>query len=208
MPEVDFYCERTTDHWFDEPFGLLSNLCFIAAGIHQMMRSGGWSLGARILVTLMFGIGIGSGLFHAFATQNTLLMDVIPINLFIISAMWILLRAHIGLGIPLVVLIIAAVLGTSALLPTNILNGSAGYLPSLLTLLVIAAIHADGSAKVALWRATVLFLFALIFRSLDNALCLHILIGTHFVWHGLNAIVLWNIVDAIRLNDDRQDVHI
>ena len=88
MPEVDFYCERTTDHWFDEPFGLLSNLCFIAAAYHQLRRHGAWSPGARILVVLMFGIGIGSALFHAFATRSTLLMDVIPINLFIISAIW------------------------------------------------------------------------------------------------------------------------
>ena len=197
MPEIDLYCERTMNHWFDEPFGLVSNLCFIVAAIHQMSRSG-HSIETKSLTGLLLAIGIGSGLFHAFATQATLLMDVIPIQLFIVSAIWILLRAHIGLGAPLSVLTIIAVMGTSALMPRDLLNGSAGYLPPFVALMSIAFVHARGRAKALLWRASILFPISVTFRSLDNVLCVVIPIGTHFVWHGLNALVLWYIIEAVR----------
>ncbi len=206
MPEIDLYCERSMDHWFDEPFGLLSNLCFLLAAVHQMNRSGPWSLGAKVLTGLLFAIGIGSGLFHAFATQTTLLLDVIPIQIFIVSAMWILLRAHIGLGVPVSILAITAVLGTSAVVPRDVLNGSAGYLPPFAALMAIAWAHAPGTVKSILWRATLLFLISVVFRSLDNVLCEAIPMGTHFVWHGLNAVVLWCLIEAIRLHSRQHTV--
>jgi len=202
MPEIDFYCERTTSHWFDEPFGLLSNLLFILAALHQLNRQGHWSAGAKFLVALLFAIGLGSALFHTFATHTTLLLDVIPINLFIISAMWILLRAHIGLGIPTTVLAITLVLGTSAVMPRDVLNGSAGYLPSFAALLAISTFHSPGRAGTFLWWATLLFPVSITFRSVDNLLCQVVPIGTHFVWHAVNAVVLWCLIEAVRRNAD------
>jgi len=93
-PEIDLYCERMTSAWFDEPLGLISNVAFLIAAF-QLARHPGNRWPNWVLIALLICIGVGSGLFHAFATRLTLLLDVIPIQLFILAAIWILLRLHL-----------------------------------------------------------------------------------------------------------------
>ena len=82
---IDLYCERLEPGLWAEPLNALTNLAFLAAAWaswsmvrHSATRSGEVTL----LLVLMVAIGIGSGLFHTFATTWARLFDVVPILLF------------------------------------------------------------------------------------------------------------------------------
>nr|WP_272209983.1 hypothetical protein [Marinicella sp. W31]MDC2875833.1 hypothetical protein [Marinicella sp. W31] len=73
------------------------------------------------------------------------------------------------------------------------LNGSLQYAPALIAMALASAISTIRSHPV--WRyfagATAIFILSLMFRSLDQTSCTMTGgIGTHFLWHVLNAMVL------------------
>ena len=73
------------------------------------------------------------------------------------------------------------------------LNGSFGYIPAALAMPAVGLICRTGherEAGDALLRAAGIFALSLFFRSIDNAICPTVPVGTHFLWHGLNALVL------------------
>ncbi|HEY9615965.1 MAG TPA: ceramidase domain-containing protein [Microcoleaceae cyanobacterium] len=92
---IDIYCERVTPGLWAEPLNALSNVAFLMAAwaIWRLARqqpkipTGIW-----ILMTLAISIGIGSALFHTFATQWANLLDVIPIGLFQLTFLWLYSR--------------------------------------------------------------------------------------------------------------------
>ena len=132
LPEIDLYCERETNDWLDEPLGLLSNSAFLAAAWHSARPNvKKHSPAVQWLIGVLTAIGIGSALFHAIATRWALLMDVIPIQLFILSALWILLRAQLQCRTGPAVIVMTGFLAVSSLVPSHVLNGSASYLPGL-----------------------------------------------------------------------------
>jgi len=63
------------------------------------------------------------------------------------------------------------------LIPGDTLNGSIYYLPSLCMLVLL------GYYDRRIFLAAALFTFALIFRSIDRAVCPVFPLGTHFLWH-------------------------
>ena len=83
------------------------------------------------------------------------------------------------------------------------LNGSVSYLPALGAMVSFVALHwiGPGSKTMARLRrrriagglATAAFLFALsiFFRTIDRDVRYAFPLGTHFLWHLLNAGVLW-----------------
>ncbi len=199
LPEIDLYCERETNDWLDEPLGLLSNSAFLAAAWHSARPNvKKHSPAVQWLIGVLTAIGIGSALFHAIATRWALLMDVIPIQLFILSALWILLRAQLQCRAGLAVIVMIGFLAVSSLVPSHVLNGSASYLPAWLALLLITLLSPPGLARSWLIRATVLFPVSLTFRTLDLPACTLVPVGTHFLWHLCNALVLWMIIEAVR----------
>src|SRR3546814_7159311 len=87
---IDLYCERVGPGLWSEPLNLVTNLAFILAGVLLVvaLRRAGPAvrrdpaiIGLAVLVLV---VGIGSGLFHSFATRWAALADVIPIALFIL----------------------------------------------------------------------------------------------------------------------------
>lgn len=195
LPDIDLYCERVSAWIFDEPLGLISNLGFLIAAWALIQRPRGFQL-SPVLILLLIAIGLGSAAFHAFATRLTLWLDVIPIQLFILSAIWILYRAHLGWPRFATALWVLAFVGLSSLVPRGLLQGSAGYIPAWLFLALAAFLHTPGKARNALINATALFPISLTFRTLDLPLCGSIPFGTHFLWHLCNALVLYWIVAA------------
>ncbi|MFC6747859.1 hypothetical protein ACFQFG_27390 [Methylobacterium persicinum] len=79
-------------------------------------------------------------------------------------------------------------------------NGSLDYLPAFVALLGVAAVLAgrrtgpDRKTARHLALVALLFLMSLAFRTLDRAACAVIPIGTHWLWHVLNAVVLGALV--------------
>ncbi len=208
---LDVYCERAGAAGFwAEPLNALTNLAFIVAaavvGLRLARASGldwrnGWDL--WLLTLLLAAIGVGSGLWHSFATRWGLLADVLSItlfiNLYLLSFGWRVLGLR-WVGLPLLWLgYQVASFGLLTVVSPDALNGSVGYLPALAFLLGFA--WWLRRTQHPLWRAVavaaMLFAVSLSFRTLDMALCAALPLGTHFMWHLLNAALLFVLVNAL-----------
>lgn len=200
---LDAYCERAGDPGFwAEPVNAVTNLAFIAAGvwIWQIYRSGGVSLrrtwDIAILIALIFATGLGSAAWHTVATRWALLADVIPITLFMHFYLGVFLVRIMGLGWPMamagVAVFFGAGIGFGQVFPPGTLNGTIMYVPAYLTMLLMAGILSRRRIPGAriLWTVAGVWTASLFFRTVDEAWCDWFPMGTHFLWHCLNAIVL------------------
>jgi len=196
---IDIYCERIEPGLWAEPLNAVTNAAFIIAGVFAFLlakREGAMDWRSLTLVTLIFAMGIGSALFHTFATLWAMASDVIPILLFQIG--FIIFYSHKIMGcnrwkiLGLLVIFVALMQGAMQL-PREWLNGSLEYFPALILLSGFALYHVKNAARepYALMIAAGTFCVSLTFRSIDYALCELIPFGTHFLWHCLNAVVLY-----------------
>lgn len=210
------YCERLATG--GEPVNTLSNAGFILVALY------GWSLWRRssrslannpayreqsalqskaipVLLLLCLLIGTGSSLFHANPGPITHLIDIVPVCLFALLALWLCLKRyqwpqHKSFGL-LIVWIAATAL--AAQFP-QVLAHSLFYLPTVLVLVYLAVALKQQRQRLSLLAA--IFASALTFRALDLPLCeldvsnqtvpalagLAGHTGTHFLWHVLTAI--------------------
>ena len=202
------YCERGDGSFWAEPFGAASNAAFLVAS-----AAAGWrARAARDRVGLAFAgmiavIGLGSFLFHTLAVQWAMLADVIPIALFVVAYFALALRRFLGLrpaatvpltlGFAVADIALTPILEAATGLPlARMTNGSLDYLPAFAALLGVAAALAprDPCTARSLALVALLFLASLAFRTVDRAACDRIPIGTHFLWHALNAAVLYALL--------------
>ncbi|QFU16764.1 ceramidase domain-containing protein [Microvirga thermotolerans] len=207
---VDNYCERTGPGFWAEPLNALTNAAFLAAAVYAFVRwrrAGGKDGPVLWLIAVTAGVGIGSFLFHTFARRWAALADVLPIALFIYSYFLVAMRRFLRLG--------PAAAGTATLLfvafnmsfeplwhgafPGVTLNGSVGYLPAAGALVAVGGLCLKARERPAgrsLLATGAVFALSLAFRSIDGAVCPSLPAGTHFLWHGLNAVVLALLMDA------------
>lgn len=207
LQTIDLYCERTDPGLLAEPFNVVTNIAFFIAAW------GGWRLGRRLnvlssgfwlLIALLAAIGIGSALFHTFATDWAMRLDVVPILLFQLGYLWLYacrvarLRAGAALGS---VTILYASAHLAEQFP-DVLNGSLAYMPGLALLVVLGLYHfrRQKAGRSLLLAAAGLFTLALFLRTIDNAVCALFPIGTHFLWHLLNGVVLYLTLRALSLD--------
>jgi hypothetical protein len=192
---IDLYCERLEPGLLAEPLNALTNGAFLVAAwwLQRLARRDtGCDRGVLALAALALAIGIGSGLFHTFATGWALAADVVPILLFQLLFLLLYLRRQVGLGAApaaglCLAFLLACLAGRSA---PALLNGSLAYAPTLAVLALLGWHQRHTRRSALLLGATGLFSLSLLLRSLDNALCPHWPIGTHLFWHLLNAAVL------------------
>ena len=177
----------------------MTNLAFlVAAGAAYVLarRAEALSLNVLLLIILTALIGIGSGLFHTFATVWAMLTDVIPIFLFQLVFLGTYARNIMRLSWLHTALLFAGFVGLTLFfgtLPRAWLNGSLGYASSLIFLTGLGLYHArfHTQARWSLLLAAGTLGLSLTFRTLDMALCHALPLGTHFMWHILNGIVLY-----------------
>jgi len=208
---VDIYCERVGPAFWAEPVNALSNLAFLLAGAAALWLARRENriddLPVLLLSTLTIAVGIGSFLFHTVAKTWAGIADVAPIILFILGYFAAALNRFAGLswlwaglaaaGFIVVSPIIAAGLGTVL---GSELGASRGYFPALIALFAIGLWLDRGHrhrAGRALITAAVAFAVSLTLRTLDAPLCTAIPLGTHFLWHLLNGLVLWLLLRAL-----------
>ena len=219
------YCERGFDPSFwAEPFNALTNFGFILGACFAL-----WELSRRpkeegklfryALILNVFVIGVGSFLFHTYATPRASAADVIPIGVFMLVYLGYALHAFAGLPLLLTFPAIGAfayiisqamevqcdALGFAwpLLEKPNCLNGSFGYLPALAAMLLIGAwltMRRHPTAPYVL-GASLVFMVSVTFRATDRIWCNDIVfmgkaIGTHFLWHTLNSVVLFLLLLA------------
>ncbi len=214
---IDIYCERTAPGFWNEPLNALSNLSFILAalwGWAEAHRSQVMTPGLRVAIALAFLIGIGSFLFHTFATAWSELTDVIPIWSFVL---WFVLLSihHIGgvsltriggiaaMTLAVIALVIwmmsSDVTTTPATTAPPVLNGSLQYSPAVIALFAFAAIMWWRGLPTRNWvvAAALAFSVSLVFRTVDLQFCATLPMGTHFVWHLLNGLMIALILQAL-----------
>jgi hypothetical protein len=167
----------------------------------------------RALIALTVLIGLGSLAFHLFATVGTQWLDLLFIEIFIYvylaAFMRLIVRADISATIAtLFAFAFFEWLLTRSFAPGS-LNGSFRYLPALcgLTAMFGAACllrrRVGGAVARDLAVAASLFALAIVLRALDLQLCSIWPAGTHFLWHLLNACVLyWAIAGLINEQRD------
>jgi Ceramidase len=215
---IDAYCERVDASFWSEPVNALSNAAFIvAAGLAWLRwrRAGANDVAGLYLVALVAIVGLGSFLFHSFANRWSRLADVLPIAVFIYSYFFIAMRRFLGFrsmgAAALTLAFMAFSFGferiwvmTFGQRGLELTNYSVGYFPAALALIAVGAIllasTGDYGPRRASGRALLLaagiFIMSLVFRTADQAVCAAWPLGTHFVWHMLNAVVLFVLVGA------------
>ena len=200
---IDAYCERLGPEFWAEPINAITNLAFILAaliGIREAKRRGVFSRWVIVLCALAFCIGVGSFLFHTFAQRWSAIADVVPILLFILA--YLFAAAHYLFGLRWLVAIPAAIIafglaslarnGVLLLATKEQLNGSEGYAPALALLLGAAIILSLMKHPAGRWIAAAsgVFVVSLIARSTDISVCQSFSLGTHFLWHCLNGLMI------------------
>lgn len=196
LEAIDQYCERTDASFFSEPLNAVTNAGFlIAAWLLWKRYKASGSLDGLMLATIVMiaVVGVGSGLFHTFANHVTMLADVIPILLFVLLYIGVGYSRLAGfgagklLGVYGLFFIMAAGMGR---VPQEwTFNGSIAYAPCLMVLIGLAWL----SKRRDLLMSAVLFFCALTFRSVDMRVCEAFPIGTHFLWHSMNGVLLYRL---------------
>jgi hypothetical protein len=223
------YCERGANSAFwAEPMNALTNAGFLVAafaGLALLARTPGTqrSLWHYFFIVNFMAIGVGSFAFHTVPNALTVKADTGPIGVFMIAYLAFAMRRLLGLSWYLTAAAIAAFMGVM-IAALNVqcwdgrfgflndvphgarakcLNGSLGYVPALCAMWLtgVALFLRRHPASSLILAAGSVFVFSLVFRSLDFALCNHLIIaghktGTHFVWHILNSLTLFLLLKA------------
>lgn len=203
---LDSYCERAGDpSAFAEPLNFITNGFFILASIiavRALIKHAGSGKQADLwlLGVFLFAIGIGSGLWHWKPSPTTVLLDVIPItlfmHLFLVSALrrlfllpWVRVLGWWGGYVAITIL-------AQRYLPPDVLHGTVMYLPTYgVMLLLTYGMYRRNAALGKLFAGiTLVWTLSLIARTIDLEICSRFSMGTHFIWHTLNAWVLWRLL--------------
>jgi hypothetical protein len=199
---VDLYCERVDPSFWAEPLNALSNLSFLIAAwlAFRDWRAARGEPAVLVLILLTGLIGIGSFAFHTVATRGASLADTIPIALFIYGYLLWALRRLFRVGWPWALLMVAAFAGSAqafaGMVPRELLNGSHAYLPAFAALAAVGWLkQRERAGRIMLGAAAVLAV-SLAFRTLDLQVCDALPLGTHFLWHLLNGLVLYLLLRA------------
>ena len=201
---IDIYCERLDVGIWAEPINAVTNFAFILAAIIMWIRCKNLVEG-RVLAFLLFSIGCGSFLFHTFAQTWAAILDVTPILIFILTYIYAANRRFLvwskRMSITGVILFLPyQFLVVSILSSIQFLGSSAQYVPvAILIFFYSALLH---KSKTNLSRelfvgATILSL-SIFARTIDAPLCAIVAVGTHFIWHILNAIMLAWMIEVLR----------
>ncbi|MEM6341455.1 MAG: ceramidase domain-containing protein [Pseudomonadota bacterium] len=201
---IDSYCERTDPSYWSEPINAVTNLAFIIAALVMWRRTARLPL-ARSLCVILFAIGIGSYLFHTHGQVWAAIADTTPILLFILVYIF-AINLHVWMMRPWPALALTAAFIPYAALTiplwsyVPVFGVSAGYMPVPTLILIYAALLWSSAAQTARGLATGagILLVSLLARSVDETFCAAVPIGTHFLWHCLNGLMLGWMIEVYR----------
>jgi hypothetical protein len=210
---IDSYCERVAPGFWGEPLNSVSNLAFLVAAVatwllvrsaaREVNRPAGSVYALPVIIALIF---LGSSAFHTTATRWGAAADTGFIAVFLLY--YIALFAHLfwqlpwrraWLAAPIFLVFTALVALLASLLS---FSGPGMYLSALIGLFVLAAaLYRSRRPELrpywlAFAGAGAVFAVSLTFRTIDDSVCGSLPIGTHFVWHLLNATTLYLVSRA------------
>lgn len=204
--QVDGYCERLDPGFWAEPVNALTNAAFLIAALVMAARLRGAGLPlANALVAILAVIGIGSFLFHTFATRWAGVADVLPILVYILVYIYTANRAYWGLrALPALGLTALLFPYAAVMVPVftwaGVGGGSAGYAPVPLLILIYAVLLRQRLPQVVRGLAigAGILILSLTFRTIDMPVCSGFPLGTHFLWHVLNGLMLGWMIEVYR----------
>nr|WP_132124566.1 ceramidase domain-containing protein [Actinocrispum wychmicini] len=211
MPGVDYidnYCERTDGSFWSEPLNAVSNVSFLVAAVaawvlvRRASRGVGRPAGELYaLPAMIFLIFAGSSAFHTTATRWGLVADSGSIGVYMVYFIALWPRLYWGLPWRRAWLGAPVFLAFTALV--SLIPGLPGmYLSALIGLLVLAGLlfYSDHAERRPHWRwyvtAALIFAVSLTARTLDEPMCAQMPIGSHYIWHLLNGLVLYVVTYA------------
>src|SRR5687768_3925034 len=197
---VDNYCERTAAGLLNEPLNAITNASFLIAAwmlftLYRASRQKDREM--ETLISCIALVGFGSLAFHTFANFLAMMADVFPIVIFTCYFLWVAFRRLMAWNR------LAAFAGVVAFLlvgakmdsvPADYsFNGSVAYFPCLAALILMGwhLRRRQHPSAALLLKSAGCFTASLTFRSIDMAVCSAFPIGTHFLWHSLNGVVLY-----------------
>ena len=204
---LDHYCERVSPQLWDEPLNFLTNAAFLIVAfivlrkllkIPEVRNRQSWDL--WLLASLIVTVGAGSGIWHLLATGWALWADRLPIllfiSLFLVSCLVRIFKLNVVLAIISLVIFQITI---QFKFPPATLNGSLFYIPTMIFLLAMAIIllkqkNPTGNKFLI---AFLLFSVAIVFRTVDLAICDSVPVGTHFLWHLLIAMTIYPLMTAL-----------
>ena len=192
---VDGYCERLAPGLWGEPLNDVTNLAFLVAAAAVWWRAHGARTG-RTLAVLVGLVFLASTAFHLTATRWGGAADSGFILVFVLY--YAARFPHVFLRVPMK----RSWLAAPAFVVLTVAMAAFGgglYVPALVGLAVFAGVLAY--ARDPYWThfavAGAVFALSLAFRSIDGVVCGDFPSGTHFLWHLLNAVVLYVVSNAM-----------
>lgn len=204
--QIDGYCERTDFTFWSEPLNALTNLLYIFGGLWMYWRSRHYSLPiATALSVLLVLIGIGSFLFHTYATSWAALADVAPIGAFILVYIFAVHRDVLGLKAWIAAVATAGFVPFAAVMvpllnqiPFLRISNFYWTVPILLVAYALIVRRYKAETAMGMIAGALLLSVSITLRSLDELLCDVFPVGTHIFWHTLNSIMLPFMIEVYR----------
>jgi hypothetical protein len=178
---VDGYCERLGPEFWSEPVNAVTNAAFVLVALLLWRRTFG--LG-RVLCAVLAVIGGGSILIYVLVYIFAANRDFWGLGFWPALGLMGLFFPYAALTVPVF-----------GLVPG--LGGTAAYAPVPLLIAIYAVLLRRRAPETARGLAigVVILVLSMLARTLDEPLCGLVPIGTHFLWHVLNAAMLgWMIV--------------
>lgn len=195
------YCENGIGLFYTQPVNTISNIViFISAYFsYQLVRTYHIkNLIIRILPLIIVLAAIGSILWHGIPNLLTNFADLVPLSAVVLvsffflldkclpnkSLVWALLFAFILIEFPFIFDIFPS------------FNGLLPYSIALILGLFVFFVSFRKYKELAPQLIFIILLFtvALFFRTIDHTVCSKLSIGTHSVWHILNALVFYLLI--------------
>ena len=201
---VDGYCERIDASFWSEPLNALTNIFFLVAAVWVLRREGLNST-ARILALILGMIGVASFLFHSFAQAWAGALDVLFILFFTLLYLFAASKDFMGAPRSIALVITLGYFPFSIIvdwltLPLTFLGSTRIYMPMLILIILFSLLLYKRLPIVSRGLAVGAFILviSMLARILDVPLCQKIPLGTHFVWHVLNAVMLAWMIEVYR----------
>ena len=197
LQSIDLYCERQNILFWSEPINALTNFFFIVFGLYLFFKTFNDKF-SRVLSIELVIIGVFSFLFHTFANLLTAIMDTFSILIFgftyLFGANFWFLNLSITKSISGVLIFVPySMLVTFFFAAIFRIDEWFSLYYSYVFLFLGYSIYLRNKNPYVsknLFICFFILLISVILRSIDHKFCSNLSLGTHFLWHILNSIVL------------------
>ena len=195
------YCESGMGLFYTQPINTISNIALLIAAYfaYQLIKTNNINNRTiKILPLILAVTGIGSMFWHGMPNLLTNFADTLPLSAFVLVSLFFLLDKLMKKRRFVWQILLAFILVEAPFI-FHILPSLNGFLPYLIVLVFGVFVFYGLIKKYKTLTSDLaiiiaLFAIAFIFRTIDYTVCPVLSMGTHFIWHILNALVLYLLI--------------